>query len=90
MAVFLLRSRNGPAVVPAAATGTVFDDVPAGAFAAAWIERLAADEVLEPGLRVGACVRRAHGAAAHETDGLADLAAGHALGGGQDHRFTSR
>ena len=45
MAVFLLRSRNGPAFVPAAATGTVFDDVPAGAFAAAWIERLAADGV---------------------------------------------
>src|SRR5689334_413535 len=29
---------------------------------------LAADEVLEPGLHVGARVRRAHGAAAHETE----------------------
>jgi hypothetical protein len=29
-------------VEPPAATGTVFDDVPAGSFAAAWIEHLAA------------------------------------------------
>ncbi len=42
MAVFLLRARLGSAYVPPAATGTVFGDVPAGAFAAAWIEDLAA------------------------------------------------
>ncbi len=40
MAVFLLRSEHGSAYVPPAATGTVFADVSASAFAAAWIERL--------------------------------------------------
>jgi Metallo-peptidase family M12/S-layer homology domain len=41
MAVFLLKSKYGAAHVPPAATGTVFGDVPANAFAAAWIEELA-------------------------------------------------
>jgi S-layer homology domain len=42
MAVLLLKSELGSTYVPPAATGTVFADVPAGAFAAAWIEDLAA------------------------------------------------
>jgi hypothetical protein len=41
MSVFLLRAKNGPAWTPPPATGSVFGDVPAGAFAAAWIEALA-------------------------------------------------
>jgi hypothetical protein len=41
MAVFLLKAKYGSAHVPPAATGTVFGDVPANAFAAAWIEELA-------------------------------------------------
>jgi hypothetical protein len=41
MAVFLLKSKLGAAYVPPAATGTVFADVPANGFAAAWIEDLA-------------------------------------------------
>ncbi len=41
MAVFLLKSKYGSAHVPPAATGTVFGDVPASAFGAAWIEELA-------------------------------------------------
>jgi hypothetical protein len=41
MAVFLLKSKYGSAHVPPAATGAVFTDVPAGSFAAAWIEELA-------------------------------------------------
>jgi CSLREA domain-containing protein len=45
MAVFLLRSRNGLCYAPPPATGTVFADVPAGSFAAAWIEALAASGV---------------------------------------------
>jgi hypothetical protein len=45
MAVFLLRSAHGPGFAPAAATGTVFSDVPVGSFAAAWIERLFADQI---------------------------------------------
>jgi hypothetical protein len=40
MAVFLLNTAFGPGYVPPPATGTVFDDVPAGSFAAAWIEDL--------------------------------------------------
>jgi hypothetical protein len=43
MAVFLLRAKHGPTFMPPPATGTVFSDVPAGSFAAAWIERLAAE-----------------------------------------------
>ncbi len=41
MAVFLLKSKYGASHVPPAATGTVFGDVPASAFGAAWIEELA-------------------------------------------------
>jgi hypothetical protein len=40
MAVFLLRSKYGAAYVPPAATGAYFTDVPAGYWAAAWIEQL--------------------------------------------------
>ncbi|MEX0880061.1 MAG: S-layer homology domain-containing protein, partial [Thermoanaerobaculia bacterium] len=45
MAVFLLKSKYGSAYVPAPATGAMFDDVPANAFAAAWIEQLAAEGI---------------------------------------------
>jgi S-layer homology domain len=45
MAVFLLRAKHGPAYAPPPATGTVFDDVAAGSFAAAWIEALAAEGI---------------------------------------------
>ncbi len=45
MAVFLLRAEHGAAYVPPPATGSVFGDVPAGAFAAAWIEQLAAEGI---------------------------------------------
>jgi hypothetical protein len=40
MAVFLLRAKHGRNYVPPAATGTVFNDVAANSFAAAWIEQL--------------------------------------------------
>ncbi len=40
MAVFLLKASLGADHVPPTATGTVFADVPAGAFAADWIENL--------------------------------------------------
>jgi uncharacterized repeat protein (TIGR01451 family) len=40
MAVFLLRTFEGSAYAPPLATGTIFGDVPANAFAAAWIEEL--------------------------------------------------
>ena len=42
MAVFLLKAELGEHYAPPPATGAVFADVPAGAFAAAWIEDLAA------------------------------------------------
>ena len=42
MAVFLLKAKLGEHYAPPPATGAVFADVPAGAFAAAWIEDLAA------------------------------------------------
>jgi parallel beta-helix repeat protein len=45
MAVFLLRSKKGLCYTPPPATGTVFTDVPANSFAAAWIEALAAEGV---------------------------------------------
>jgi len=45
MAIFLLRAEHGSAYAPPAATGTVFTDIPAGAFAAAWIEQLAAEAI---------------------------------------------
>jgi hypothetical protein len=40
MAVLLLRAEHGGCYTPPPATGTVFDDVPVDAFAAAWIEQL--------------------------------------------------
>ena len=45
MAVFLLRGKHGSAYNPPPATGTRFADVPANAFAAAWIEELAAEGI---------------------------------------------
>ena len=45
MAVFLLRAKHGSAYVPPPATGTVFADVPADSFGAAWIEQLAAEGI---------------------------------------------
>jgi len=42
MAVFLLKTLEGSAYAPPPATGSIFDDVPVGAFAAAWIEEVAA------------------------------------------------
>jgi hypothetical protein len=45
MAVFVLRAAHGPDFTPPTATGTVFADVPADGFAAAWIEQLAAEGI---------------------------------------------
>ncbi|HSG39256.1 MAG TPA: ELWxxDGT repeat protein, partial [Thermoanaerobaculia bacterium] len=45
MAVFLLRAKHGAAYTPPPATGTVFTDVPASYWAAAWIEQLAAEGI---------------------------------------------
>ena len=45
MAVFLLRGIHGSGYTPPAATGTVFGDVPANGFAAAWIEQLVAEGI---------------------------------------------
>ncbi|MBI3160912.1 MAG: S8 family serine peptidase [Chloroflexi bacterium] len=45
MAIFILRGIHGSAYSPPAATGTIFSDVPAGSFGAAWIERLAAEGI---------------------------------------------
>ncbi len=45
MAVFLLRSKHGSGYVPPAATGTMFDDVPADHWAADWIEQLASEGI---------------------------------------------
>jgi hypothetical protein len=45
MAVFLLKAEHGPSFVPPPASGTVFNDVPQGSFAARFIERLAAEGV---------------------------------------------
>jgi hypothetical protein len=45
MAIFLLRGIHGSAYTPPPATGTVFNDVPSNAFAAAWIEQLAAEGI---------------------------------------------
>jgi hypothetical protein len=44
-AVFLVKASHGPGFVPPPATGTVFNDIPAGFWAARWIERLAAEGV---------------------------------------------
>jgi uncharacterized repeat protein (TIGR01451 family) len=41
MSVFLLAAKEGPAYAPPPATGTMFTDVPANGFAAAWVEELA-------------------------------------------------
>jgi hypothetical protein len=45
MAVFLLKGKYGVCYAPPAATGTVFPDVPANSFAAAWIEALAGEGI---------------------------------------------
>ena len=45
MAVFLLKSKYGVAYTPPPASGTLFTDVPIGAFAADWIEELAAEGI---------------------------------------------
>jgi len=45
MAVFLLKSKHGAAYAPPPASGGRFDDVPAGSFAADWIEELAAEDI---------------------------------------------
>ncbi len=45
MAIFILRGIHGSAYTPPAATGTVFTDVPANHWAAAWIEQLAAEGI---------------------------------------------
>jgi ELWxxDGT repeat protein len=45
MAVFLLRALHGSDYTPPPATGTRFNDVPAGYWAAAWIEQLAAEGI---------------------------------------------
>jgi hypothetical protein len=45
MAIFVLRGEHGAAYHPPAATGAVFTDVPAGSFAADWIERFAAEGI---------------------------------------------
>jgi len=45
MAVFLLRALYGSAYVPPPATGIVFDDIPVGSFAAAWIEQLSKEGI---------------------------------------------
>jgi len=45
MAIFLLRGIHGSSYTPPEATGTLFLDVPADSFAAAWIEQLAAEGI---------------------------------------------
>ena len=45
MSVFLLKGKLGRAYLPPPASGAVFADVPAGGFAAAWIEDLADSEI---------------------------------------------
>ncbi|MBI5293974.1 MAG: S-layer homology domain-containing protein [Chloroflexi bacterium] len=45
MAVFLLKAMYGAACVPADATGTIFNDVPASNPFAKWIEQLAAEGI---------------------------------------------
>ena len=44
MAVFLLRAKNGAGYSPPPASG-IFEDVPLGSFAVAWIEQLAAEGI---------------------------------------------
>ncbi|MEA2600557.1 MAG: hypothetical protein QOF89_1549 [Acidobacteriota bacterium] len=45
MAVLMLGAEHGPGYVPPPATGTRFTDVPAGYWAAPWIEQLAAEGI---------------------------------------------
>ena len=45
MAIFLLRAKYGSDYTPPPPTGVLFDDIPANAFAAAWIEQLAAEGI---------------------------------------------
>jgi len=45
LAVMLLKAKHGASYEPPPATGTVFSDVPVDAFAAAWIEELAAEGI---------------------------------------------
>lgn len=45
MAIFLLRAKHGSSYSPPPASGTVFSDVPANGFAAAWIEQLVAEGI---------------------------------------------
>jgi hypothetical protein len=45
MAAFLIRAEHGPYWLPPPATGTVFVDVPAGSFAADYIEELKAEGI---------------------------------------------
>jgi hypothetical protein len=49
MAAFLLRAEHGPGWTPPPATGTVYTDVSAAAFAAAAIEQAAAEGIFAPG-----------------------------------------
>jgi triacylglycerol esterase/lipase EstA (alpha/beta hydrolase family) len=45
MAIFLLRGEHGNTYTPPLATGTVFQDIPADYWAAAWIEQLSAEGI---------------------------------------------
>ncbi|BAO45596.1 hypothetical protein TBH_C2691 [Thiolapillus brandeum] len=45
MSIFLEKGMNGATFVPPTATGAIFADVPAGYWAAAWIEKLYADGI---------------------------------------------
>jgi len=45
MAIFLLRAKHGSGYTPPSATGTMFNDVPGGYWAANWIERLAVEGI---------------------------------------------
>jgi hypothetical protein len=47
MAIFLLRAEHGSSYTPPPATGTMFTDVPASFFAAAWIEQLGREGITQ-------------------------------------------
>ena len=47
MAVFLLKAKHGPFYAPPAATGAIFDDVPADSPFAGWIEQLALEGIAD-------------------------------------------
>ena len=53
MAVFLLKAKHGSTYTPPPACGCVFSDVGSGDFAAAWIEQLAAEGGVTPGVCAG-------------------------------------